>query len=164
MNDITRFDLSIRRPPDVERLFDTLLNRIDYTNAGLGPVRVISEITPATDAMLLSGTIILYQCGPFTQPDWNLKAWIWQGTLSLTVLGEDPDLVYETGSVLDTQVAEWPWDSTTPYGRVGRVVSNPMFQRVNTGDMATSKSVTARSSTKLIQTSLPPVRRGNANQ
>lgn len=159
MPDITpETDLSVRDQLDAEQLVHTLLNRIDWEHGfdwggtGYPGLSVISEITPATDSMLLRHPVILYTVGAPYQPDWNLKSWLWRFPLTLTVLDTDAARNFRMCARLNRLIASWPYGEKVPgVGKVGRIVDNPGFRRISTGDMATSKSVTARQSTKLIQ-------------
>ena len=86
MSDPTIFDLSVREQLDAVAMTRAYLDAVEWKDRDFRPV-IQPEVTPATDSLLLSHDVILYHCGAPEQPDWNLKAWIWQYTLSLTVLG-----------------------------------------------------------------------------
>lgn len=153
--DAERADLSVRDPLDADMLVWELLDRMDFKAHGFPNVHVQAEVTPVTDSLLLDGDVILYHCGAPEQPDWNLRAWVWRFTLDLTVLGPDPVRLHRLCAFLNHRIAAWPYEPATAYGKVGRLVSNPGFQRVSSGDRATSKSVTARTSVKLVQAASP---------
>ncbi|OZG68277.1 hypothetical protein [Bifidobacterium eulemuris] len=148
-------DLSIREDLDADALVYDMLHRIDFDAAGLPNVVVQSEIDPATESLLLDHDVVLYSCGAPEQPDWNLKAWIWRFTLSLTVLSSDPMRCRRISALLNRRIASWPYEEPTDHGKVGRLVDNPGFRKISAGDMTTSKTITARTSTKLVQAASP---------
>ena len=130
------------------------LDAVEWKNRDFRLV-IQPEVTPATDSLLLSHDVILYHCGAPEQPDWNLKAWIWQYTLSLTVLGRDPERVARICGWLHRCISAWPYQPGTMYGKIGRIVDNPGFESRSSGDMTSSKSIVAWTSTKRIQAASP---------
>ena len=154
ITDPTVFDLSVREPVDAMGLTRFLLDRVPWRERSFRPV-IQPEVTPVTDSLLLKHELILYHCGDPFQPDWNLKAWIWRFTLNLTVLGRDPERVHRICAYLNRQIALWPYMQPTPFGKVGRLVSNPGFESGSSGDIASSKSVVAWTSSKLVQAASP---------
>lgn len=147
-------DLAVRDQLDAVGLTRIMLDRIDWNARDLNPV-VQPEVTPVTDSLLLAHDVVLYHCGAPEQPDWNVKAWIWRYSLSLTVLGRDPARVFRTCAYLNRCIAMWPHVEGTELGKIGRLVDNPGFEVVSTGDMTSSKSVVAWRSTKHIQAASP---------
>ncbi|NEG55468.1 hypothetical protein [Bifidobacterium platyrrhinorum] len=147
-------DLAVRDQLDAMGLTRLYLDNIQWKTRDFNPV-IQPEVTPVTDSLLLTRDVILYHCGPPTQPDWNLKAWIWRYTLHLTVLGRDPERVFRLCAYLNRCIAMWPHLPGTDLGKIGRLVDNPGFESGSTGDMTSSKSVVAWHSTKLIQAASP---------
>lgn len=154
MSDPTIFDLSVREQLDAVAMTRAYLDAVEWKNRDFRPV-IQPEVTPATDSLLLSHDVILYHCGAPEQPDWNLKAWIWQYTLSLTVLGRDPERVARICGWLHRCISAWPYRPGTDYGKIGRIVDNPGFEPRSSGDMTSSKSIVAWTSTKRIQAASP---------
>ena len=154
MSDPTIFDLSVREQLDAVAMTRVYLDDIEWKDRDFRPV-IQPEVTPATDSLLLSHDVILYHCGAPEQPDWNLKAWIWQYTLSLTVLGRDPERVARICGWLHRCISAWPYQPGTMYGKIGRIVDNPGFESRSSGDMTSSKSIVALTSTKRIQAASP---------
>ena len=154
MSDPTIFDLSVREQLDAVAMTRAYLDAVEWKNRDFRPV-IQPEVTPATDSLLLSHDVILYHCGAPEQPDWNLKAWIWQYTLSLTVLGRDPERVARICGWLHRCISAWPYRPGTDYGKIGRIVDNPGFESRSSGDMTSSKSIVAWTSTKRIQAASP---------
>lgn len=154
MSDPRVFDLSVREQLDAMGLTRAYLDAVEWKDRDFKPV-IRAEITPDVDSMLIDHDVILYHCGAPEQPDWNLKAWIWRYSLSLTVLGRDPERVFRTCAWLNRCIAAWPYQPGTMYGKVGRLVNNPGFQKVSSDDMTSSKSISAWTSTKLIQAASP---------
>ena len=115
MSDPTIFDLSVREQLDAVAMTRAYLDAVEWKNRDFRPV-IQPEVTPATDSLLLSHDVILYHCGAPEQPDWNLKAWIWQYTLSLTVLGRDPERVARICGWLHRCISAWPYQPGTMYG------------------------------------------------
>lgn len=148
------FDLSVREPVDAMGLTRYMLDRVTWFERSFRPV-IQPEVTPVTDSLLLTHETILYHCGNPFQPDWNVKAWVWRFALSLTVLGRDPERVHRICAHLNRQIALWPYMEATPYGKVGRIVDNPGFESGSSGDAVSSKSVSAWTSSKLIQAASP---------
>lgn len=147
-------DLAVRDQLDATGLTRLYLDGIPWRERDLNPV-VQPEVTPVTDSLLLTRDVILYHCGPPAQPDWNQKAWIWRYTLNLTVLGRDPERVFRTCAYLNHRIAMWPHLPGYAIGKIGRLVDNPGFEVISTGDTTSSKSVVAWRSTKLIQAASP---------
>lgn len=154
IQDPTVFDLSIREPLDAMSLSRYLLDRIPWRERSFKPL-IIPEVTPVTDSMLLNREAILYHCSEPEQPDWNVRAWVWRFSLTLTVVGREPDRVHRICSWLHRQISLWPYEPSTPFGKVGRIVDNPGFEIQSSGDISSSKSMIAWSSTKLIQAASP---------
>ncbi len=154
MSDPTIFDLSVREQLDAVAMTRAYLDAVEWKDRDFRPV-IQPEVTPATDSLLLSHDVILYHCGAPEQPDWNLKAWIWQYTLSLTVLGRDPERVARICGWLHRCISAWPYRPGTDYGKIGRIVDNPGFESRSSGDMTSSKSIVAWTSTKRIQAASP---------
>jgi len=148
-------DLSVRGQLDAESLIDALLNRIDYKTAGFDSVKVLPRVIADTDSWAMDHDVIIWHCGAPSQPDWNLRAWVWRFTLSLTVVNRDPDRNFRLCSLLQREISNWPNDSTTDYGRVGMIVDNPGFELTAIGDVVTTKTAVVRSSTKLVQAGEP---------
>lgn len=149
-----RHDLSIREPLDAVGLTRLMLDGIQWRERSFKPV-IQPEVTPITDSVLLSHDVLLYHCGAPEQPGLNKRAWIWRYSLSLTMLGRDPERVARLCSWVDVSIAAWPWRAPTPLGRVTRIMDNPGFEIVSSGDITSSKSVVAWRSTKHIQASSP---------
>lgn len=147
-------DLSVRDQLDMIALTRVMLDRIDWTPIGDTPV-ILPRIEADTDSLLLAHDVILYHCGAPKQPDWNARAWIWRYTLNLTVLSRDPDRSAHLCSYLHGRISAWPYEPGTEFGKIGRIVSNPGFESVSSGDMTSAKSATAWHSTKLIQAASP---------
>lgn len=147
-------DLSVREPVDANGLIYSLLSGLDWKANGFDPL-IQPEVTPLTDSVLLTRDVVLYHCGAPYQPDWNVKAWIWRFTLALTVLSPDPERGNRLCSWLHKQVSLWPDGDMTPLGKVGRIVDNPAFQLVSSGDMTSAKTMRAFTSVKLLQAASP---------
>ena len=147
-------DLSVRDPVDATGLVHHLLSGLDWASAGFDPV-VQPEVTPTTDSVLLSRDVVLYHCGAPYQPDWNVQAWVWRFTLALTVLSPDPERGNRLCMWLHRQIGLWPYGDMTSFGKVGRIVDNPAFQLVSSGDMTSAKTIRAFSSVKLLQAASP---------
>lgn len=148
-------DMSVREQLDATALTRSLLDRVEWRERDLKPV-IQPEVTPVTDSFLLKNDVLLYHCGAPYQPDWNVKAWIWRYSLSLTLLSRDPERAFRTCTYLNRSIAAWPYEPAVEgVGKVGRIVDNPGFQSVASGDITSSKSVTAWTSTKLVQAASP---------
>ena len=70
-------DLSVRDPLDAEALVDTMLKRLDFDAAGFDKVVVLPRDTSFTDSYVMDHDVVIWHCGAPSQPDWNLKAWVW---------------------------------------------------------------------------------------
>lgn len=149
-----KHDPSVIEQLDAMALTNEMLSRTEWRDRDRKPI-IQPEVTPVTDSLLLANDVILYHCGAPTQPDWNLKAWIWRYTLSLTVLSRDPTRAFRLCAWLNRSITAWPYQPATEFGKIGRLVDNPGFESVSSGDIASSKSVVAWTSTKLIQAASP---------
>ncbi|NMN02784.1 hypothetical protein [Bifidobacterium panos] len=152
---IEKADLSIRESLDAEGLVSGMFDMVDFKSAGFDDVDVQAEVAVDTDSMAFDHCVILWHCSAPYQPDLHVKAWIWRFTLSLTVMGHDPKKVRDLCAFIDRTIAAWPYADPTGFGKVGLILDNPGFSRVSTADVATSKTVVVRSSTKLIQAGSP---------
>jgi hypothetical protein len=148
-------DLSVRAPLDAEGLVDALFKRVDFKSAGFDRVVVLPRAIADTDSFAIDHDVVIWHCGSPSQPDWNVKAWVWRFALSLTVVNRDPDLNYQLCSFLHETISSWPYDDSTEFGRVGAIPDNPMFELVAIGDIVTTKTAVVRSCTKLIQAGSP---------
>lgn len=148
-------DLSIRDQLDAVGLTRSMLDTVEWPDTDYPAPGIQPEVTPVTDSMLLSRDVILYHCGAPEQPSLNVRAWVWRYSLSLTVLGRDPAHVAGLCAYLNRVIAAWPYRPRTQQGKVTRIVDNPGFEVVSSGDITSSKSVVAWRSTKHIQASSP---------
>lgn len=152
---MAEFDLSVRAPLDAEGLVDVLFKRIDFKAAGFNRVVVLPRAIADTDSFALDHDVVIWHCGAPSQPDWNVKAWVWRFSLSLTVVNREPDVNYQLCSFLHETISRWPYDDSTEFGRVGAIPDNPMFELVAIGDIVTTKTAVVRSCTKLVQAGSP---------
>lgn len=148
-------DLGVRPQLDAEALVDALLARIDFAKAGFGKVKVLPRVIADMDSWAIDHDVIVWHCGTPSQPDWNVKAWVWRFSLSLNVVNRDPDRNFRLCSFLHETISRWPYEEPTVFGKVGAIPDNPGFQLVSIGDIVTTKTAVNRSCTKLIQAGSP---------
>ncbi len=150
-------DLSVRDPLDAEALVDTMLKRLDFDAAGFDKVVVLPRDMAFTDSYVIDHDVIIWHCGAPSQPDWNLKAWVWRFTLSLTVVNREPKRNHDIAAFLHRSISQWPYDKGTEFGKIGAIPDNPGFQLTSIGDVVTTKTAVVRSCTKLVQAGSLPI-------
>ena len=125
---VRRLDLSVRPQIDAESILWELLSR-DYPSDEFANVTIQSEMGLDTSLLSLTGEVILYSVAapvPYTS---NKSAGVWRFSATLSIFSPDADTSFALAADLCRRVAEWPYESATPHGKVGSS-STSGFHRV----------------------------------